>query len=193
MTWVAIALAAAAGWLAVPGMTPWRGSGGARRWRFPFRLMTRAQVARQRDLRTRLPAVLELLASCLGAGSPLVQAQREVGRLEGGVAGEVLHRVSAEMSLGISAEDSWGAVTTPVWAPIARDIARSAHAGDAMAQSLRFHARTLRDDALAARLAHARAVGVRAVLPLISCYLPAFVLVGVVPIVAGALAGLLGS
>jgi hypothetical protein len=39
----------------------------------------------------------------------------------------------------------------------------------------------------------ARTAGVRAVIPLVACFLPAFILLGVVPVVAGLANELIGS
>lgn len=65
------------------------------------------------------------------------------------------------------------------------DLAR--RAGVPAAELLRAAAEDVRDDAAAAGLAAAERLGVRLVLPLGVCVLPAFVLVGVVPVVVGVL------
>ncbi|MFZ2260527.1 MAG: type II secretion protein F, partial [Luteococcus japonicus] len=66
-----------------------------------------------------------------------------------------------------------------------RDLARSSETGSAAARVLRQHAQDLRVAVRDAQLGRARAVGVRSVLPLMACFLPAFLLTGVVPVVAG--------
>lgn len=63
----------------------------------------------------------------------------------------------------------------------------SRRAGVPAAALLRAAAEDLRDDAAAAGLAAAERLGVRLVLPLGTCVLPAFVLLGVVPVVVGVL------
>jgi tight adherence protein B len=60
-------------------------------------------------------------------------------------------------------------------------------AGVPAAALLRAAAEDVRDDAAAAGLAAAERLSVRLVLPLGVCVLPAFVLVGVVPVVVGVL------
>lgn len=67
----------------------------------------------------------------------------------------------------------------------ALDLSR--RAGVPAAALLRAAAEDLRDDAAAAGLAAAERLGVRLVLPLGTCVLPAFVLLGVVPVVVGVL------
>ncbi len=69
-----------------------------------------------------------------------------------------------------------------------RDVlALAQRAGVPAATLLRAAAEDVRDDAAAAGLAAAERLAVRLVLPLGVCVLPAFVLVGVVPVVAGVL------
>ncbi|WFR66665.1 hypothetical protein P9139_18265 [Curtobacterium flaccumfaciens] len=66
-------------------------------------------------------------------------------------------------------------------------LALSRRAGVPAAALLRAAAEDVRDDAAAAGLAAAERLAVRLVLPLGVCVLPAFVLVGVVPVVVGVL------
>ncbi|MFS0731056.1 hypothetical protein ABC270_13385 [Curtobacterium sp. 1P10AnD] len=66
-------------------------------------------------------------------------------------------------------------------------LALARRAGVPAAALLRAAAEDVRDDAAAAGLAAAEGLAVRLVLPLGVCVLPAFVLVGVVPVVAGVL------
>ena len=64
---------------------------------------------------------------------------------------------------------------------------RAAESGASVADAMARLADDLRLSSRAAVEARARAVGVRAALPLGVCLLPAFVLLGVVPLVAGSL------
>ncbi len=72
-------------------------------------------------------------------------------------------------------------------------LALSRRAGVPAAALLRAAAEDVRDDAAAAGLAAAERLGVRLVLPLGVCVLPAFVLVGVVPVVVGVLSSTVGD
>lgn len=69
----------------------------------------------------------------------------------------------------------------------------SRRAGVPAAELLRAAAEDARDDAAAAGLAAAERLAVRLVLPLGVCVLPAFVLVGVVPVVVGVLSSTVGG
>lgn len=73
----------------------------------------------------------------------------------------------------------------------ALDLGR--RAGVPAAGLLRAAAEDVRDDAAAAGLAGAERLAVRLVLPLGTCVLPAFVLVGVVPVVVGVLSSTVGG
>ena len=88
--------------------------------------------------------------------------------------------------LGAPVETAWApCLGDPVWAPVARAVIRAHYSGAALTDVLVHQAadrrRALRSDAHAA----AQRAGIHAVLPLGVCFLPAFVLVGVVPVVAG--------
>lgn len=72
-------------------------------------------------------------------------------------------------------------------------LSLSRRAGVPAAALLRAAAEDVRDDAAAAALAAAERLGVRLVLPLGVCVLPAFVLVAVVPVVVGVLSSTVGG
>jgi Flp pilus assembly protein TadB len=137
-------------------------------------------VARQ------IPAALDLVAACLSAGAAPAHAMAAVGAAFGGEVGAVLVAVARLAMLGAPIETAWsGCFSDQRWAPIARAVIRAHYSGAALTDVLVHLAddrrRALRADAQAA----AQRAGVRAVLPLGVCFLPAFVLVGVVPVVAG--------
>jgi hypothetical protein len=72
-----------------------------------------------------------------------------------------------------------------------RALARATTTGAPLAAGVRELAAEMRERARWAALEQARRAGVRAVGPLAACFLPAFVLLGVVPVVAGVAASLL--
>ena len=61
-----------------------------------------------------------------------------------------------------------------------------------MIECLRHHADAAREARRAALQVRARSVGVRSVLPLMTCFIPSFLLLGVVPTVVSTLSGVLG-
>lgn len=146
-----------------------------------------------RALAREQPDALEFLAVCLEAGSPIPAAVTTVAEVSPTATSEVLGRVLAHLGVGRSTEEAWTELRGhPVWGPAARDLIRSARSGTSLVATLRLHAedaRTARQDAETRR---ARTVGVKSVVPLMACFLPAFVLIGVVPIIASLLGGFFG-
>ncbi|TRY16777.1 type II secretion system F family protein [Tessaracoccus rhinocerotis] len=140
-----------------------------------------------------LPGTLELLASCLEAGASMRAAVETVAAVSHASTAGVLERVAGELRLGRAEADAWSALATdPVWGAVARDVARSARSGTSLVEGLLVHAEDRRRHAEAELAKVARSAGVRSVLPLMVCFLPAFVLVGVVPTIAGLLRNFLG-
>lgn len=148
-----------------------------------------ARVRRERlDLIRSAPLVADLLAAALMAGVPLGHAVPVVARAIGGPAGEALMGVHRRTELGEPMAGAWAALAaTPGLGGVARAVARSSRTGAPLAALLAQSAEDLRRAASAAALAEVRATGVRAVLPLGLCLLPAFALLGIAPIVGGLL------
>lgn len=155
-----------------------------------------------------LPVVLELIAAMLAAGQPPDAAAALVGqallgpstrpadaaldrRPDSGAAelGATLVGIAAALRLGAPAGQAWAPLQalTP-GCPAARTVARATESGTRLAGALL----RLAEDARSARVAGAeravRRVAVLTVLPLGLCFLPAFVAVGVVPLLIGILA-----
>ncbi len=97
------------------------------------------------------------------------------------------------MALGVAPAEVWGSLEAePALAPLGRTLARSARTGEPVADALDRLGRELSARARADVEDAARRVGVQAAVPLGVCLLPAFLLVGIVPVVAG-LVGALGG
>jgi len=106
---------------------------------------------------------------------------------------EILDCVTHAISVGMSDEEAWRVLQDhPAIGFVARDIARSAEWGTTVTDILAQHSADLRRQVAQERLAAAKSVGVKGVLPLGVCYLPAFVLLGVVPVIAVGVSGLFG-
>lgn len=142
---------------------------------------------RRHELVLHSPQALELMSACLAAGLPVRQACRAIVGAFGGAVGEDLTRVLALVDLGVPDVDAWRVLQEhPELGPAARDIARSVESGTMMVESLRHHAAVARLRREAALQVRARSVGVRSVLPLMTCFIPSFLLLGVVPSVVSA-------
>ncbi|HEX6887888.1 MAG TPA: type II secretion system F family protein, partial [Candidatus Nanopelagicales bacterium] len=132
-----------------------------------------------------------LLAASLAAGVPAERALPVVARAVGGPTEVALLVVDRRIRLGEPAAAAWLRLRdAPGLGGVARCIARSSRTGAPLAALLAITAQELREEAAAASLAEVRAVAVRSVLPLGLCLLPAFVLLGIVPVVAGMLPSL---
>jgi len=139
-----------------------------------------------------LADTVELLAVCLSAGSPMRHALEVVAGVQGIATFTVLSKVVGLLAMGVPEQQAWlELVEDEVWGPVARDVARSARSGTSLVEVLHVHADEARLVAQEKALQRARTAGVRSVIPLMVCFLPAFVLVGVLPIIAGLLDGLL--
>lgn len=147
--------------------------------------------AREEQIMLDLPEILDLLAAALTAGAPLRRAVRMVADLTEGPATRELRQVVARIDVGMADADAWAALgEDPVLGETARDLARQVESGTGVEDLLRARAQDARTEATSLRQRRARTAGVRSALPLAACFLPAFVLVGIVPAVAGAVIAL---
>lgn len=147
-----------------------------------------ASRRREQQLVLQVPQALELLAACLAAGMPARSACAAVAAaFEDPVAAD-LGRVMAATALGVSDAEAWRSLRDhPQLGPVAMDLARSVESGTQLVEGLRRHAQVARERRRAAQQVRARSVGVRSVLPLMICFIPSFMLLGVVPTVVSAI------
>lgn len=155
------------------------------------RLESRHDRDRREALARQAPAVADLLAATLAAGVPIRPALEAVAAAIGEPTAGELRPVVAALRLGASPGQAWVAPTT-AHRPLADAVIRSDETGAPLATMLGRIADDMRRDRRAAVEVAARSAGVRAVAPLAACFLPAFLLMGVVPVVAS-LAGALVS
>lgn len=150
------------------------------------RLESREQRERRMRMVADLPVTVDLLAACLRGGASWGEAVESVAGAIGGPLGDELRGVAARVRLGADPATAWLALAeSPELAPLARIAARTVDSGAALAPALARLAGDRRRAARAAATSRARAAGIRAVAPLGLCFLPAFVLLGVLPAVAG--------
>jgi pilus assembly protein TadC len=141
-----------------------------------------------------LPIAVDLLAAALRAGAPAARAAEVVGEALGGPLGRRLVRVGTALRLGVRPEEAWAPLAEfPGAERVRRAAVRSADSGATMAGSLGRVAADLRAARSAEAEAAAQRLGVLVVLPLGLCFLPAFLLTGVVPVVVAVLGDVLGS
>jgi pilus assembly protein TadC len=150
-------------------------------------LEPRSARRRREQLIMEVPQALELMAACLGGGLPARTACAAVVRTFEGPVADDLGQVLALLELGVGDVVAWQALHDhPQLGLAAADLARSVESGTAMVQGLRHHAAAARELRRSERQVLARAVGVRSVLPLMMCFIPSFLLLGIVPAVVSA-------
>jgi pilus assembly protein TadC len=130
-------------------------------------------------LTRQAPVAAELLGAIVGAGASTVQAVDAVAAAVSSPASEHLGAVRAALQLGASPQEA-----------IARAIRRSQESGAPLGYVLEATVEDLRREHRSAVQAAARAAGVRVVAPLALCFLPAYLVIGVVPIVASLASGI---
>lgn len=179
MTVTVLAVAAAA--CVVSALVPWMASGHRARLTSMGRRPAEVVRAQEAAVAVDVPDLLVLLDVAIASGVSLPRALAAVGRAVGGQDGRALARVSAALVLGAGWEVAW-ASTPGRLAPVADCLVATWTTGSAPRPALRAAAETLaRERRTVAREAAGR-LGVRLVLPLGLCFLPAFVLVGLVPV-----------
>jgi pilus assembly protein TadC len=146
-----------------------------------------AALAKERESIARdLPMAAELLAACALVGAPIDHALSVVADALGGPLAERLRSVVVRLELGADPAGEWRRLETdPELATLARTLVRAIESGAPPADGLSRLATDRRRDRRGVLLGRARAVGVKSAGPLAACFLPAFMLVGVVPIVVG--------
>jgi len=155
--------------------------------------------------RHRLAVHADLLAACLDAGMSVgaallaVPADPQFPLPTGQLCREpadddplrLLDSVAALMMLGADADTAWrSAQQHPDLAALAAAAKRSAAAGAGFADAVRDHAVNLRAAAAAAAERSAGRAGVAMTAPLGLCFLPAFLCLGLAPVVVGLLSSL---
>jgi Flp pilus assembly protein TadB len=171
----------ALGFLAGIGLAAWIG-----RLEPPEAARTREQIAQD------LPLVVDLLSACALVGRPNDSALAAVSRAVGGPLAERFDGLCARLALGGSPATEWASLAQDQQlAPLARTMTRALESGAPVATGLGRLADDIRRERRTQSQIRARSVGVKAAGPLALCFLPAFMLIGVVPTVAGAFTRLL--
>lgn len=142
-----------------------------------------ARAARERTA-AELATVADLVGACLECGAAPIDAVEVTARALGGPWPALLLPPVAALRLGADPRTCWSALAaSPDTAPLARILARALDDGVSLVPLLRALALDRRRDRRSRARASAQRAGVLALGPLGACFLPAFVLIGVVPVV----------
>nr|WSZ96883.1 type II secretion system F family protein [Streptomyces sp. NBC_00857] len=185
--------AAVTGWVLVGGVAGWAvglaGAYGVSRW-----LRTRKPDDRTGSEATarQLPLAADLMAACVAAGAGPREAAEAVGESLGGPVGDQLALTAAELRLGGEPAEAWGRFgEIPGAAGLARCLERAGSSGAPAAEPVSRLAESFRAERSRAALARAQRAQVLITGPVGLCFLPAFLAVGVAPVVIGLASGLL--
>ena len=160
---------------------------GAAAWRWAGGLDSRASLRRREALFHQLPLVVDLMAGCLAVGASPEAALARVAAAVDAPMREELVTVVARLRLGADPATVWVELSGHAGlGPLGRTLARAVRTGASVAEAMARLAEDLRRTSRTEVESRARSVAVKAAAPLGLCLLPAFVLVGVVPLVAGA-------
>jgi Flp pilus assembly protein TadB len=133
-----------------------------------------------------LAASWDLLAACLRAGLPVPTAVLAIAADLPAQARTALRGTADLLALGADPVSAWApALDCPTTAGLARGARRTARSGAALAGVAETLATTIREAANDAAEAKAQRAGVLITGPLGLCFLPAFVCLGIVPVVVG--------
>ena len=131
------------------------------------------------------PLVADLLSAAIEAGLPVSTATEVVHSAVTGALADEVGIVVRAYSMGAGVDEAWRRLEPDsVLAPISHAVIRSYDSGAAVSPALRACATDMRREHRARAEIAARSAGVRAIGPLTACFLPAFLLLGVLPLVA---------
>ncbi|MEV8316129.1 type II secretion system F family protein [Streptomyces sp. NPDC059900] len=194
--WLAVVGAVSAGWVLVGGVLGCLVGLGAGygMWRWQRGRGGRAAEYDGAEAARQLPLAADLLAACVAAGAGPVVAAQAVGDALKGPLGERLAQGAAELRLGGEPCDAWrGLGAIPGAGALARLLERAGDSGAPAAEPVARLAADCRAERGRAATAAARRAGVLMTAPVGLCFLPAFIAVGVLPVVIGLAGGLLSG
>lgn len=160
-------------------------------WRWPHVSLQRRARERDEEVRAALPDALDLMAACALAGMGIDRALRTVAAESTGRLGEALQEMTRGLDAGMRRDAAYETLATGAPSPevrsLVRALRRAERYGTPIAPVLVAQAREVRARRRASAEEAARAAPVRMLFPLVLCFLPAFVLLTVAPIVLTAL------
>ncbi|MFJ4964830.1 type II secretion system F family protein [Streptomyces sp. NPDC088729] len=197
--WAAPAGAGLAGWMLVGDLMGCAVGAAAaygtwRRQASRARGSTREARAERAVIAGQLPLVADLLAACVTVGAGPREAAEAVGESVGGPVGERLAGTAAEIRLGGDPAEAWGRFGEMAGAgPLARCLYRAGATGAPAAEPVSRLGEAIRAERAAAAVARAQRAGVLITAPVGLCFLPAFLAVGVAPVIMGLAGSLLAA
>lgn len=132
----------------------------------------------------RTAAELEIYAACMDAGLSPAAAASALAAIAGPATARVWAHVGALLSLGIPSQRAWEhALGVPGLDDLARTAQLADRSGAASADATRRIAAGLRAEATDQSTARAERASVLIAIPLTVCFLPAFLILGLAPVI----------
>jgi tight adherence protein C len=160
-------------------------------WRFPELRLQRRARQRDEEIRAALPDVLDLLSACALAGMGIDRALRTVTPDVHGSLGDALRQTLRGLDAGMTRPAAYRVLTERAPVPevrsLVRALERTERYGSSVVVTLEAQAREIRAKRRAAVEEAARAAPIKMLFPLVVCFLPAFILLTVAPVVLTAL------
>jgi pilus assembly protein TadC len=147
--------------------------------------------AARADRVRELPAACDLLGVCLATGTSVAGALEAVGTASPPPLGPELRRVAALYRMGAAPRRAWADVPADLTG-LGRVLIRAGESGSTVVPALRSLAADGRAARRAATETAVRRAGVWVLAPLGLCFLPAFLCLGVVPLILGIAADVFG-
>lgn len=191
LLWAGLAGVAAVVFVSGPAGAPAGVVAAVATWVVIGRAEPTAVRVRRRAVARDLPHVVALFAAALRSGAAPADAIEQVCRALPGAASDRLAGVAARLSLGLDPVQVWSSLADdPPLVGLGRTLARAHATGAPVVAAVERLADELARAGRAEAEERARAVGVQAAVPLGLCLLPAFVLIGIVPLAVALLTGL---
>ncbi|ELP64730.1 type II secretion system F family protein [Streptomyces turgidiscabies] len=197
--WLPVAGAVSGGWALVGGVAGVVVGlvAGVALWWWRLRRTaggTAAEAVDTAEAARQLPLAADLLAACIAAGAGPVIAAQAVGEALAGPVGERLARGAAEVRLGGEPSEAWRKLASiPGAGPLAGLLERADESGVPASGPVARLAADTRAEWGRTATERARRAAVMVTAPVGLCFLPAFIAVGVLPVVMGLADGLLGG
>jgi Flp pilus assembly protein TadB len=187
------ALAGTAGWLFLPGQVGVLAAVGLAfaTWKVAARAEAPGVRRRREEVERGLPHVTRLLAIALAGGQAVPAALAQVASALPGPATDELAVTRSRLAVGVPSRQVWAELSAvPGLEALGRVFARAEVSGAPVATVVSRLADELAAEARSEVEDRARSVGIKAAVPLGLCLLPAFLLIGIVPVVAAAITAL---
>ncbi len=164
---------------------------GVAGWRWPDVRDARRADARRRLVVAALPDALDLMSACVRAGSSVAHAFALAAERDDGPLGDAMRETVDALEHGLSRDRAYAILCRSADASEVRMVAatllRAERLGTSIAVTLTELATEMREQRRATAEEQARGTPVRILFPIVVCFLPAFGLLTVAPVVLVAL------